>query len=118
MMEKLKRFIRSLHVVLSEFQPSISKNISETRILLWTRKNPDEYVELKIGDLEGLLKSNFNKSNPSKIFFHGFADIGVTNWVQSFKYRYLEKADINVISIDWETLAKSPWYTSAAKNAK
>ena len=32
--------------------------------------------------------------------------------------KYLERYDANVISVDWEPLARSPWYTSAAKNSR
>ena len=49
---------------------------------------------------------------------HGFSDEGKTRWIRNFRNKYLESSDVNVISIDWTPLCTSPWYSSAAKNAK
>ena len=49
---------------------------------------------------------------------HGFSDHGKTGWILKFRDMYLETADVNVISIEWSRLCSSPWYSSAAKNAK
>ena len=116
--EKIHRFFVVLHTVLSEFKPTISKNVTDVRLLVWTRKSPLKYHPLSIGDLAGLSVSTYNRSNPTKILIHGFADAGLTSWVKKFKKHYLERFDVNVISVDWEALAKSPWYTTAAKNSK
>lgn len=118
MMQKLQRFFSVLHNVLSEFRPTISKNVSEVRLLLWTRKAPLKYHILQLGDLADLSVSNYNRSHPTKILIHGFSDEGLTTWVKTFKKKYLNRFEANVISVDWEQLAKSPWYTTAAKNSK
>ena len=49
---------------------------------------------------------------------HGFSDQGRTGWIQHYRDRYLESADVNVISVHWYNLCTSPWYSTASKNAK
>ena len=53
-----------------------------------------------------------------KILFHGFSDKSSTLWTNLVKNKYLSAGDYNVFSVDWEKLARSPWYSTAAKNAK
>ena len=60
----------------------------------------------------------FHRSNPIKIMVHGFSDQGRTGWIQHYRDRYLESADVNVISVHWYNLCTSPWYSTASKNAK
>merc|ERR1711962_610782 len=116
---KVSKFVSVLQDVLSEFQPTISKNVSDVRLILWTRKSPLKYDTLTLGDpLQTISMSSYNRSNPTKILIHGFSDKGLTSWVKTFKKKYLERYDTNVISVDWEPLARSPWYTSAAKNSR
>jgi hypothetical protein len=117
-LHRLKQFFSVVYDVLAEFKPTVSRNISDVRLLLWTRKAPLKYYELRTGDITGLSISNYNRSNPTKILVHGFSDRGLTGWVKTFKKHYLERDDINVISVDWELLAESPWYTTAAKNSR
>lgn len=116
--QKIRRFVSVLHDVLSEFRPTVSRSVEDVKLILWTRKSPLKYYELKPGDVAGLSISNYNRSMHTKILIHGFADMGTTGWVKTFKKHYLDRDDYNVISVDWEELAKSPWYTTAAKNSK
>ena len=53
-----------------------------------------------------------------KILFHGFSDKSSTLWTNLVKNKYLLAGDYNVFSVDWEKLARSPWYSTAAKNAE
>ena len=63
--------------------------------------------------------STYNRSNPTKILIHGFSDKGLTSWVKTFKKKYLERYDTNVISVDWEKLANTyPFFNIAAANTK
>merc|ERR1712018_178475 len=118
LMQKFKRFVLVLHEMLAEFRPSISHNITDVRLLLWTRKSPLKYNYLYIGDTVSLSTCGFDRSKETKILIHGFSDQGLTGWVKNFKKFYLDRGDYNIISVDWGLLAKSPWYTTAAKNSK
>ena len=113
--QNILKFFHVVFKVVSEFKPDISKNVSDVRLLLWTRKDTEHGQEFTI---DSLSKTDFNRSRPTKILIHGFADHGQTIFVKALKKKFLEKADLNVISVDWEPLAKSPWYTTARKNSK
>ena len=46
---KISRFVMVLQDVLSAFEPTISKNVSDIRLILWTRKSPVKYHQLTLG---------------------------------------------------------------------
>ena len=48
---KVSKFVSVLQDVLSAFQPTISKNVSDIRLILWTRKSPQKYDTLTLGEL-------------------------------------------------------------------
>ena len=48
---KIGKFVSVLQAVLSEFQPTISKNVSDIKLILWTRKSPLQYHILTLGKL-------------------------------------------------------------------
>ena len=93
------RFVVVVHDVLREFRPTISHNVSDVRILLWTRKSPRKYSQLYPWDSVTLSTSNFNRSIETKILIHGFSDMGLTGWVKNFKKHYLDKDDYNIVSV-------------------
>ena len=99
LMQKFKRFVLVLHEVLAEFRPSISHNITDVRLLLWTRKSPLKYNYLYIGDTVSLSTCGFDRSKETKILIHGFSDQGLTGWVKNFKKFYLDRGDYNIISV-------------------
>ena len=47
---KIGKFVSVLQAVLSEFQPTISKNVSDIKMILWTRKSPLKYHTLTLGE--------------------------------------------------------------------
>ena len=73
-MQRLRRFFLQLHDVLLEFRPTISHNVSDVRLLLWTRKSPMVYQQLIPWDPISLSTSSYNRSKPTKIMIHGFSD--------------------------------------------
>jgi len=88
--------------------------LENTRFLLWTRQNPTEFQELKIGDVSKLTESGFNNDVPTKIFAHGFTDNGHSlKFVMNMRDEYLEREDCNYIAVDWEPLAIPPFYIRA-----
>ena len=101
LMQKFKRFVLVLHEVLAEFRPSISHNITDVRLLLWTRKSPLKYNYLYIGDTVSLSTCGFDRSKDTKILIHGFSDQGLTGWVKNFKKFYLDRGDYNIISVSF-----------------
>ena len=58
-LQSLFKFFQTLFKVLSEFKPTISRNISEVRLLLWSRKDMDTYFILNKNDISIRQKTNF-----------------------------------------------------------
>ena len=52
---------------------------------------------------------------PTKVLFHGFSDHGKTGWILRFRDKYLGMSDVNVLSVEFHAMARTPWYTTAAK---
>ena len=63
----------------------------DVSFLLWTRENSVEAQGLKVGDLNLLNSTHFNKNLPTKILVHGYRDTGTTGWVLNVKTAYLNK---------------------------
>merc|ERR1712241_1464813 len=99
--------------------PPTETNVSLIRFYLWTRDNPieDDYDELFVDDEESILNSHFDGGKKTKVLAHGFTSNGLTSFVRNAREAYLEKEDCNVISVDWEPLARGPNYVKAARNA-
>nr|ACO11632.1 Phospholipase A1 member A precursor [Caligus rogercresseyi] len=117
LLKPLSLFVRQLLDVLGEFELNVSRNVSDVQIILWTKESAlHEYIFSEWHNT-ALRSSGFNSSHPTKIFFHGFSDFPRTLWTKAFRDHYLSNRPTNVFSVDWSLLAKSPWYTTAAKNA-
>jgi len=99
--------------------PPTETNVSLIRFYLWTRENQveEDYDELFVDDNESLLNSHFDARRRTKILVHGYTSNGLASFVKDVREAYLEKEDCNVISVDWEPLARGPNYVKAARNA-
>lgn len=93
------------------FNP-ILKPERDIGIFLFTRKNPNEPVTLKVGDIVSLRKSNF-KNVPTKIIIHGWTDSSKNIWTGEFRENYLKAGDYNVILVDWFCGASKDYLVSA-----
>ena len=76
--------------VISHQFTNVSKDVD---FLLWTRKNPNSYTEMKYNESlpKVLNNSHFSPSIPTKLLIHGYGDTGTTGWVISVKNKYLNK---------------------------
>merc|ERR1711872_314839 len=74
------------------------------------------WTELQV-DLDSLVNSGFNPDYQTIIISHGFTANG-RGFGEDFGKAYSEVGGFNLISIDWEILAKAPNYIQAAKNTK
>ncbi|CAD7079314.1 unnamed protein product [Hermetia illucens] len=73
------------------------------RFLLYTRKNPTNAQELYQADSDGLKKSNFDASRPTRFIIHGFINDGDSEVNVVVRDAYLARGDYNVIVVDWST---------------
>ena len=55
------------------------------------------------------------RMKPTKVLFHGFSDHGKTGWILRFRDKYLGMSDVNVLSVEFHAMVRTPWYTTAAK---
>lgn len=97
----------------------IEFNESFIHFYLYTTQSPSTRKELIIGDADSLAQSNIIRGAPLKIMSHGFGGSANSGFPQRAKNEYLRSAiALNVIAIDWEALAESPYYFEAAANTK
>lgn len=116
----LRRFRAAFRRIASDFAYSASREYSDCNVYLWTRRSArDPHVLRGLPSAADLLDgSTFDPARPVKLLFHGFSDAASTSWTRAVKRAYLKEGDYNVFSVDWRALARSPWYSTAAKNAE
>jgi len=114
----LIRFAYVLMHVFEDFRFTIDRSGERVQILLWTEQSQQHPYIFQIDDLDSFYNSSFNASNPVKILVHGFSDMGDTAWTNTIKRAYLTRGKHNIIAVDWEDMAVSPWYHTAVRNSK
>jgi len=93
--------------------PSTPEKIN-LKLNLFTRKNPGTIELLKVDDVTGVNQTNFNFSMPTKLIIHGYTDSGNNIWCLNMKDELLINNNFNVIIVDWEDGAKSPYIQAVA----
>uniref|UniRef100_A0A8D0BH92 Triacylglycerol lipase n=1 Tax=Salvator merianae TaxID=96440 RepID=A0A8D0BH92_SALMN len=87
-----------------------------TRFLLYTKKNPNNFQEITAINPETIDASNFDTNNITRFITHGFIDQGEENWLSDMcKVQYME--DVNCICVDWSHGSRCP-YTQASNNIR
>merc|ERR1719500_961680 len=112
------KFFEVLAQCLSDFKFGISQDVDEVKIFIWTSRNKVEYKTVQIGNRQSLLDAGFNSSFPVKITIHGFSDKAITSWTDRLRKNYFSVGGYNIFTVDWQSLAESPWYNTAVKNTK
>ncbi|XP_788536.1 pancreatic triacylglycerol lipase [Strongylocentrotus purpuratus] len=98
--------------------PPRSPDTINTRFLLFTRSNRDDYQELSRHDVDGLRASNFDPKRTTKMFVHGWWANGLDPEELERKDAFLEMEDANVIVVDWQRGAAEPLYGVAHQNTR
>ncbi|XP_070801344.1 inactive pancreatic lipase-related protein 1-like [Pituophis catenifer annectens] len=88
-----------------------------TRFLLYTKKNHDNFQEITAINPETIDYSNFNASKITRFITHGFIDQGEERWLSDMCKRMLQVEDVNCICIDWVKGSRCA-YTQAANNIR
>ncbi|XP_013804134.1 inactive pancreatic lipase-related protein 1-like [Apteryx mantelli] len=89
----------------------------DTRFLLYTRENPDNFQEISAIDASTIEQSNFNASRITRFITHGFIDKGEENWLSDMCKRMFTVEDVNCICIDWKKGSRCQ-YTQASNNVR
>ncbi|KAM4897173.1 inactive pancreatic lipase-related protein 1-like [Sylvia borin] len=88
-----------------------------TRFLLYTRENYDDFQEVSAVDKSTIEASNFNASRKTKFIVHGFVDNGEENWLSDMCQRMLTVEDVNCLCVSWRRGALCQ-YTQASNNIR
>uniref|UniRef100_A0A8C8SGV1 Triacylglycerol lipase n=1 Tax=Pelusios castaneus TaxID=367368 RepID=A0A8C8SGV1_9SAUR len=88
-----------------------------TRFLLYTKKNPNNFQEITAINPETIGYSNFDASKLTRFITHGFIDQGEENWLSDMCRRMFEVEDVNCICIDWSSGSRCQ-YTQASNNIR
>lgn len=106
-------------VVAAAVASSLRASADDVHFLLWTRSNPgdDQYYRLVFGDAASLASSPLRPEDPTVVAVHGFNSNGFS-WPVRAKTELLNLGSYNVISVDWEHLAETPWYPQAVQHTQ
>ncbi|XP_029466339.1 pancreatic triacylglycerol lipase-like [Rhinatrema bivittatum] len=88
-----------------------------TRLLLYTRENPNNFQEITAINPSTILASNFKTNRKTRFITHGFVDKGEENWLHDMCKRMLQVEDVNCICVDWKGGSLCS-YTQAANNIR
>ncbi|KAG1667072.1 Pancreatic triacylglycerol lipase [Nymphon striatum] len=84
---------------------------------LYTRANGQKMEKLFVDNITVLNSSTFNPANEVKFIIHGYGGNGGNEWVLNMTKELLVYADFNVIVVNWDKGARSP-YSQAAANTR
>ncbi|XP_049620448.1 pancreatic lipase-related protein 2-like [Suncus etruscus] len=96
--------------------PSSPKEIN-TRLLLYTNENPNNYQLISSTDLSTVDASNFNLNRKTRFIIHGFIDKGEENWLVDMCKKMFQVEQVNCICVDWKDGSRT-LYTQAVHNIR
>ncbi|XP_018569957.1 lipase member H-like [Anoplophora glabripennis] len=90
--------------------------IRDISFQLFTRYNPLQPTQLRIGDDRALAESHFNFSEPTVLFFHAFFESSQATPATLIRTAYTHRGDHNILLVNAQRLEAGPWYLTASKN--
>ncbi|XP_056388249.1 pancreatic triacylglycerol lipase-like [Hyla sarda] len=84
-----------------------------TRYLLFTRQNPDQFQEIDALNVSTVSSTKFSRSRKSYFIIHGFLSAGDDEWLLDM----CQVSDVNCFCVDWHGGAFA-LYTQAANNVR
>ncbi|XP_022097181.1 pancreatic lipase-related protein 2-like [Acanthaster planci] len=102
-----------------EFFPPMRPAEIGTRFTLHTRGNRDAPATLNRTDgAERSWRRHFNAKRRTVVIIHGWGETDNKAWVKELKDALLDKADFNVITVDWEEGADELNYMKSVQNIR
>ncbi|KAM7074036.1 pancreatic lipase-related protein 2-like isoform 1-T2 [Molossus nigricans] len=89
----------------------------DTRFLLYTNENPNNYQRISAMDLATVEASNFRLERKTRFIIHGFIDKGQESWLTNMCKKMFQVEEVNCICVDWRQGAKTD-YTQAVHNIR
>ncbi|XP_056013680.1 inactive pancreatic lipase-related protein 1-like [Ostrea edulis] len=86
--------------------------------MLYTRQNNETAQNLKPYNSSTITNSNFAANRPTIFITHGFTDTTKSGWAQEMKDAFLQKGDMNVITVDWSNGADFFNYDTPTANTR
>ncbi|KAM8911948.1 pancreatic lipase-related protein 2-like [Lycaon pictus] len=88
-----------------------------TRFLLYTNENPNNFQLITATDLDTIEASNFQLDRKTRFIIHGFIDKGEENWLSDMCKKMFKVEKVNCICVDWKRGAKTR-YSQAIQNIR
>ncbi|XP_067833169.1 inactive pancreatic lipase-related protein 1-like [Heptranchias perlo] len=88
-----------------------------TRFLLYTRLNPDNYQEISGTSPATVAVSNFTFDQKAVFVIHGYLENGDASWVMDLCKAILRVDNVNCICVDWRGGSQCP-FSQAAQNIR
>ncbi|XP_075468113.1 pancreatic triacylglycerol lipase-like [Ascaphus truei] len=88
-----------------------------TRFLMYTKDNPNNFQEISALNPSTISASNFRTSRKSRFIIHGFIDKGEESWLIDMCKRMLQVEDVNCFCIDWSGGSRT-LYSQASNNIR
>ncbi|XP_019315101.2 pancreatic lipase-related protein 2-like [Panthera pardus] len=89
----------------------------DTRFLLYTNENPNNFQLITATDLDTVKASNFQLERKTRFIIHGFIDKGEESWLLDMCKKMFQVEKVNCICVDWRRGAKTQ-YTQAVHNIR
>ncbi|XP_036591702.1 pancreatic triacylglycerol lipase-like [Trichosurus vulpecula] len=88
-----------------------------TRFLLYTNENPNNYQQILPDNVAAVKDSNFNTNRITRFIVHGFLDEGEEDWLTNMCSTLIEVEEVNCICVDWKQGSRT-LYTQATQNVR
>lgn len=86
---------------------------SDVRLMLSTRANRDNPVQLRFRDLTSIQQSPFNRDRPLRVLIHGWFEDGTSDINTETSRLLLNYYDFNIIFVDWSEGSRTISYVGA-----
>ncbi|XP_007518517.1 pancreatic lipase-related protein 2 [Erinaceus europaeus] len=88
-----------------------------TRFLLYTNENPNNFQLITGTDLDTVEASNFRLDRKTRFIIHGFIDKGEESWLTDMCKNMFKVEQVNCICVDWSQGSRTE-YTQAVHNIR
>ncbi|XP_054099317.1 pancreatic lipase-related protein 2 isoform X3 [Callithrix jacchus] len=89
----------------------------DTRFLLYTNENPDNFQLITGTEPDTIEASNFQLGRKTRFIIHGFIDKGEENWLSDMCKKMFKVEKVNCICVDWRGGSRT-MYTQAVQNIR
>ncbi|OWR54623.1 insect intestinal lipase 6 [Danaus plexippus plexippus] len=89
-----------------------SRNGNKNQYWLFTRQNRNNRQVLVNGNANSIRNSFYRGNRPTAVIAHGWNSGGTSSWVTQMVTAFLDRADMNVIVLDWSSTASGLYTTS------